>query len=379
MRPQWNIPVWETADWTPLPRLDHDTGADACVIGLGSAGLSCALALLSAGQRVVGVDAGQIGGGAAGRNGGFLLAGTARFHHDAVAAYGRSRACAMYRLTLDELDRTFVELPLPDVARRTGSLRIAGSEGELADCEHQLEQMRADGLPAEPYSGPEGRGLLIPSDGVFQPLTRCRELARRALAAGAKLFEHSRATIGPAGEVLSGGAHIRCDRVFVAIDGGISRVLPELAPDLRPARLQMLATAPASEVRFPRPVYSRYGYDYWQQTADGRVAIGGFRDLGGAMEWTTDPVPSTEVQAAIEQFLRDTLHVTAEITHRWAAVVGYTRNGLPIARRVRDNVWAVGGYSGTGNIIGTLLGRGIVGWALHGDDSIVSAFHDVAE
>jgi hypothetical protein len=37
-----------------------------------------------------------VAGGAAGRNGGFLLAGLAAFHHDAVAAHGRARARALY-------------------------------------------------------------------------------------------------------------------------------------------------------------------------------------------------------------------------------------------------------------------------------------------
>jgi glycine/D-amino acid oxidase-like deaminating enzyme len=54
--------------------------------------------------------------------------------------------------------------------------------------------------------------------------------------------------------------------------------------------------------------------------------------------------------------------------------VGYTESGLPVVSEVRPGVWAVGGYSGTGNVIGTLLGRGMARWLAGGDDSIVRPF-----
>src|SRR5690349_3480877 len=79
------IPVWgdPRAGENPPP-LNGEVTADLCVVGLGGSGLAAVCAALEAGATVAGVDAGPVGGGAAGRNGGFLLAGTARFHHDAV-------------------------------------------------------------------------------------------------------------------------------------------------------------------------------------------------------------------------------------------------------------------------------------------------------
>jgi gamma-glutamylputrescine oxidase len=145
----------------------------------------------------------------------------------------------------------------------------------------------------------------------------------------------------------------------VAVDGRLDRLLPELSTRVRSVRLQMLGTAPAGEVRWPRPVYARWGLDYWQQLADGRIVVGGFRDAGGNDEWTTDAVPTQPVQDALETLLRDTLGVGAPITHRWAAIVGYTTNGLPVLAEVRPGVWAIGGYCGTGNVIGALCGRAV--------------------
>ena len=83
-------PVWGDPGRAPNPRpLEGEVAADVCVVGLGGSGLAAVGAALDAGASVVGLDAGPLGGGAAGRNGGFLLAGGSRFHHAAVAAWGR--------------------------------------------------------------------------------------------------------------------------------------------------------------------------------------------------------------------------------------------------------------------------------------------------
>jgi glycine/D-amino acid oxidase-like deaminating enzyme len=156
--------------------------------------------------------------------------------------------------------------------------------------------------------------------------------------------------------------------VIVAVDGRLERVLPELEGRVRTARLQMLATEPTDEVQFPRAVYARYGYEYWQQLPDGRVVLGGFRDRGGDGEWTDVAEPAEPVQGMLEAHLRSRLGVSAAITHRWAGIVGYTESGLPISEEARPGVWAIGGYSGTGNVVGAICGRGAARAVLGLDD-----------
>ncbi|MEP7002420.1 MAG: FAD-dependent oxidoreductase, partial [bacterium] len=353
MTPSGGTPLWAVGEGLGLPSLEGDLRADVCVVGLGGSGLQCVRELGKYGVRVVGVDAGEVGGGAAGRNGGFLLAGLAPFYHDAVNRYGRERARQMYQLTFEEIER-IAELT-PETVNRTGSLRIAESAEELTDCRGQLDAMRADGLPAEPYDGPEGRGILIMGDGTFQPLERCRALATAAMSEGARLFERSPVIDVAPGVVRTPNGIVHARHVVVAVDGALDLLLPELSPEVRTARLQMLATAPTNEVQFARPVYARWGYDYWQQRPDGAIALGGARDVGGEAEWTHEVATSERVQAALEHRLRKQLGVSAPVTHRWAASVSYTLNELPIVREVRDGVWAIGGYSGTGNVIGSLL------------------------
>jgi gamma-glutamylputrescine oxidase len=352
-----NAPIWGDRASLGLPQLDREIETDVCVVGLGGSGLACVAALIAQGRRVVGIDSITVAGGAAGRNGGFLLGGLAMFHHDVVARLGRGTATAIYEQTLKQIDRMAHETP--HAIRRTGSLRIAKSLEEAADCARQLDAMRRDGLPVEPYAGPEGTGLLFPADAAYDPVVRCHALARQALASGGLLFERTPALSIEDGRVATPNGFITARDVVVAADGGLASIFPELSTRVRSARLQMLATAPAGDVDFPRPTYARWGLDYWQQLVDRRIVLGGCRDVGGEEEWTSDDRPTEIVQNALTELLRRELAVGAEITHRWASTVGYTHSGLPILEQVRPHVWAVGAYSGTGNVIGALCGRAV--------------------
>lgn len=117
----------------------------------------------------------------------------------------------------------------------------------------------------------------------------------------------------------------------------------------------MLATEPAPRAAHGGPVYSRYGMDYWQQTRRGRWMIGGGRDL--------DPTPEREdgvhpeVQAHLEFLASEIIGTRARVTARWSAPVTYGPDGLPVLTQVRPGVWALGAYSGTGNVVGRILGR----------------------
>ena len=357
-----NTPVWDDARWTALPALEGDAQCGTCVVGLGGSGLTVIEELLTRGEDVIALDASDVAAGAAGRNGGFLLAGAYDFYHDAVRLHGRDRARAIYGATLGEIAR--IAEAAPGTVRFVGSRRIAATTAEIADCREQMTAMHADGLACEWYDGDDGVGLTIPVDAAFNPLARCRILASRAIERGARLYARTAVTALERGRVVTANGTVTCRRVIVAVDGRLELLLPELAGRVRTARLQMLATAPTTERIVPCPMYYREGYEYWQQLPDGSIAIGGFRDKAGPNEWSTDAQPTEPVQSMLEAFVRQHLGVHTPITHRWAASAAFSHNGLPILERVRDDVWAIGAYSGTGNVIGALCGRAVVALAL---------------
>ena len=106
------------------------------------------------------------------------------------------------------------------------------------------------------------------------------------------------------------------------------------------------------------------------------IVLGGGRDIAEQEEWTTDATPSARVQEYLTRTLRDRLRVKAAVTHRWGATVSYTRTGLPIFREMGDGVRVVGAFSGTGNVVGSLLGRAAAQHAMTGRSDLSAPFLD---
>jgi gamma-glutamylputrescine oxidase len=367
----------EVSGWAGLPPLAGDVRADACVVGLGASGLAAVTDLVARGLRVVGVDAGRVAAGAAGRNGGFLLGGPAAYLHSAIELWGVEAAVGLYRQTLDEL-AALADTLGSGVVRRVGSIRLAGLPGEpaspaeaadrareLADCRAHSDALRHHGIAVEDYLGPLGQGLFLPDDAATNPAARAIALARR-LAPRAALHERTAVREVAAGRVDTERGTVSADVVIVAVDGRLDVLVPQLAGRVRTARLQMLATAPVALGRLPCPVYGRWGYDYAQQSADGGLFVGGGRDLFAEAEWTTDAEPTPPVQDYIEGVASRMAGGPVAVTHRWAASVGFTPDGRPLCTPVADGVVAVGGYNGTGNLVGPIAARAAVALAVDG-------------
>ena len=363
------------AQWPGLPRLPGDRSADACVVGLGGSGLAAIEALVDRGLSVVGLDAGRVGAGAAGRNGGFLLGGPALFLHDAIRSWGAAAAVGLYRATLAELDHLEQRLGA-DVVRRTGSVRLAGLPGdpvdqaeaaeraaELADCAELAVALREHGLGVEDYEGPLGQGVFLPDDAAVNPAVRVLSLAAE-LRGRAELYERTIVRAISPGRVVTPHGVVTAGVVIAAVDGRLEVLLPQLAGRVRTARLQMLATAPVAPGRLACPVYGRWGYDYAQQDGAGRLLVGGGRDRFADAEWTMDDAPSDEVQAYITTVAQRMAAGPVEITHRWGASVGFTPDGRPLCVAVDDGVLAIGGYNGTGNLVGPVAARAAVALAV---------------
>lgn len=375
------------AQWRGLAPLASEVECDLCVVGLGGSGLAAAEGAAQRGLSVVGVDAGRVGGGAAGRNGGFLLGGVARFHHQVVAQLGETVATDLYRRTHAELDRLAERIG--PIVKRTGSLRLAGLPGEpvdgeaaadrereIDDCREQLDALTASGIRAEWYEGPLGVGVFLPDDAAVNPAERCvAEAGALLLRPRVRLFEATPVLAvhgGRPARVVTAGGTVAATAVVICVDGGLEWVVPALAGRVRSARLQMLATEPLPPT-LAHPVYGRWGYDYAQQDADGRVVVGGGRDrfvddewvVGGGQPWSVPP--TGQVQAYLDRIAPRFAGCAVRVSDRWAGIVAFTDDGLPICELVDDGVAAAGAYSGTGNLVGPLVARAAAALAL-GED-----------
>jgi gamma-glutamylputrescine oxidase len=350
----------ETRDELPVRR--HEGRVEVAVIGSGVTGCSCALTLAERGVRVRLYEAGEIAGGASGRNGGFALRGAAAPYDEARAALGAADARRVMELTERALDR--MESLAGDAFRRVGSLRLAWDDAELEALEREHDALRADGFAVEwvddlpPRLAALYRGAILhPRDGALYPARWVRRLARHAAEAGAELREHEPVQVDS----------VDADAVVVAGDGYTSSLLPELAAAVVATRGQVLTTEPLEERLYERPHYARGGYDYWHQLPDGRLVIGGQRDASPDTE-NTDVLETTElIQERLEVLVEQLVGRRPAVTHRWAGIWGTTPDLLPLVGAVpgRENVYVAGGYSGHGNALGLacgdLVARAILG------------------
>lgn len=347
--------LWLEEDALERPRTTLSGRPEVVVIGGGVTGCSCALTLAEAGVRVRLHEARRIAGGASGRNGGFALRGTAVPYDALVRLLGRVPARRLMEITERGLEQ--VALLAGDAFRQAGSLRIASDAHERETLGREYHDLVADGFAAEwidDLAPPLHRfeaAILHPPDGSLQPARWVARLASRAAAAGVEIVEGSAVDVDD--------ALTTAEQVVVATDGFTATVLPELAAVIRPRRGQVIATEPLRRRLFDRPHYARWAYDYWHQTPDGRLVLGGKRDASLEAEETDVEETTAVVQQSLDAFARE-LVGTEElaITHRWAGIWGMTPDCLPILGQVpgRDRVWVAAGYSGHGNVLGFVCG-----------------------
>jgi gamma-glutamylputrescine oxidase len=339
----------------------HVGTVDVAIVGAGVTGCAAALRLAEAGLRVRVHDQRGVAEGASGRNGGFALRGGASRYDIARETYGAQEARELWRWTERALDR--MESLAGDALRRPGSFRLAADEEEREQIRAEYEALRDDGFGVEWLDElPHFHGAISHArDGTIQPARFVRRLAARAAAAGAELREHDRVD-----DVES----LDAAHVLVATDGYGRDLVPELADALWPARGQVVVSEPLERVLYDRPHYARQGFDYWQQLPDGRVLLGGFRDVSIMDELTDVEETTPRIQASLERFLVELIGEEPQISHRWAGIFGLTQDMLPLVGRVpgRGNVWVAGGYSGHGNVLGFACGE-LVADAIRGDTS----------
>jgi gamma-glutamylputrescine oxidase len=378
-----STPYWLDAPYEARPPLDGDTETEACVIGAGVAGLSCARRLAQHGIDTVVLEAGTVAGGASGRNGGFLIAGMAPFYNDLRESNGAERARAMYERTLEaqrEIYELAAELGAGDALRKVGLLRLAVSGEEAEHVRAHAEALADDGFPGEYVPRdelPEAlartglAGCLTEHDGALHPARWYRMLARAAEAAGARICESTQVS-GPVpapaeGMLETNRGSVRARHVVVAADGALPALVPEYAGKVRARRLHMVATAPLPPT-IETLVYARWGFEYLQQRPDGRILAGGFSDVDGDGSYTDSDAGSPSIWERIDRYLRDDLGTEPELTHRWAGVVGYSGDSLPYVGEVpgRAGLHVSGGYSGVGNVPGFMCGRDLAD-AIAGD------------
>jgi gamma-glutamylputrescine oxidase len=356
------------------PELDGSRQADVVIIGGGYTGLSAAYHLAKQGADVVLIEAERFGDGASGRNGGQFGTGQRTWAEDLEAEYGYERAKALFDVAEEakayllafasehQIDMDFVPGQI-SVVHKPRYLKQYERHAELMQSRFNYPHVRFIGrdetaalLGSSRYHG----GVYDAGTGHIHPLKLLIGTAKAAKAAGAKLYENTKATgITTASgrvEVATTRGTIVAKNAFIAVNAYGGTLEPISASHVMPIRSFIGATVPLGN---DSPVIpggesiddSRFVVRYFRRSKDGRLLF------GGREAYTADNPReiSTHIRRQIAEIYPALGNV--EITHAWGGSVGITMPRQPFVREVMPGVISAGGYSGHGVMLANFVGK----------------------
>ncbi|MBE9548977.1 MAG: FAD-binding oxidoreductase [Proteobacteria bacterium] len=358
-----------------------NTQTKVCVVGAGFAGLAAATGLHERGfDDVVVVEAGEVGHGASGRNGGFIFGGYSLSPQALVRQQGVFRAREMYQLTT-----TAVELIRQRVAQYQLDCQFHDAGVMLADWFdrpdklHKEMQFMNQSMGANWEFVPRSQlcrqletdryydGLLETDAAHFHPLAYATGLAKVLDNAGIPVWQHCPVTSiqrdGNRWCVKAGEVEVIADQVVLAC-GGYQQILkakPRQA--ILPISTYIMVTERLPELlpKLIRPAWAvydtRFAFDYYRPLPDQRL-------LWGGRITVRDPDVKTiekRLRADMARVFPALANVKADYV--WSGLMGYPRHEMPMIGESEPGLWHLTGFGGHGvaptTAIGDLLAAAI--------------------
>lgn len=363
---QASAPAWS------LPPAEAPRRADVAVVGAGFTGLSAAYHLALAGASVAVFEAGEVGEGASGRNGGQVLPGYDRDYPELVERLGLARAQAMWRLSLSAIERmeaimaregiecgweAYGHLEAATTAAQRDALARAG-DALARDLQHPTRLLGPAEMEAAVGSPFYIAGLEFPTARAFHPLLYARGLAAAAARRGAVILQGRRVTAVHRrdGEyaVAWGEGRTSCREVIVATNAYVPPFAPWLRRRILPVTSTVVATAPLAPGYAARILPGRQTLSdlktpmyYFRVTADARLVFGGGTGEEGRSLVRVFP------------YLEGT-----RIDYRWHGRVAVSADWLPHIGRTPEGWLYAAGYTGHGAAFSTEAGAMLAALAL---------------
>jgi glycine/D-amino acid oxidase-like deaminating enzyme len=368
-----------------LSALQGEARADVAVVGGGICGLVTALHLSEGGAQVALLEAEAIGAGASGRNGGQVIPGLKLDPEELLRLYGHTVGEPLVDFvgrTADEVFDLIARHRIECDAVRGGWIQAAHDQPSLRAVQARARQWSERGAPVESLdalqvaalTGARGYcgGWIDRRGGRVQPLDYCRGLARAALAAGARLYQHSEVrALEPSTRgwrLSTGGGTLLAERVILCMNAYAR--LQGVGARLSRAYIPIASMQLASE---PLPPEIRAGVlkggvvvsdthpllHYFRQDAAGRLLMGGPGTLR-ALRRPSQMRPLLEWVEKLFPGLREYYRPH----YYWGGDVARTLDHLPHLHELHSGVLTFYGCNGRGVALATAAARQLARWGL---------------
>jgi gamma-glutamylputrescine oxidase len=380
----------------PTYDLPSRTAYDVAIVGGGLAGLVTAAELCVRGKSVVVFEAGRVGEGPSGRNGGQLWPGFSIEFSEMAKSYGFDKTAEAWQLAHESMTHLHARLKLHPTrcGYRPGTFMAAYDKADALWCEQEVVQMHAANLSYAQYvpaplmrkavlnsAAFEGGILYSQPYGHFNPLQHVKLLAAQIRASDGDVIERARVTAieeRPAlggYAVIAGRARTLADVVILAggaefkRPAGISRQM--LPVDSVPVQTAILASTPFSpalaEQLFPggvcfadtRHIGHNYGRIAPCEDGSGQVRL----LFGGAdalmQSRATAAYDITRIRADIYKTFPLLAQHKVGIETVWGGRESLPSVTLPAVRSLAPNLYSLANFYGQGNTLSALTGQAL--------------------
>lgn len=354
---------------------------DVAVIGSGIVGLTAAIHLktVQPSLQVIVIERGALPLGASTRNAGFacfgsmteLLDDLTRMSEDDMLAIVEKRWTGLQRLRALVGDEALQFHGLGGYEMFTDDEDdiFHACEARMADFNHKIGAITGhpevykvvdERLPGFGFRGVRHL-ILNQAEGQVHTGAMMEALLNKALEKGVRVYngidlvglEDSSQGVELKTEH---GWSVRVKKALVAVNGFAQRLLPGV--DVTPARNQVLITKPVPNLKIEGCFHYDRGY-YYFRNIDGRILLGGGRNLAFEAEQTDQLDGNELIRSALAQLLKTVIcpGCSVEIDGWWTGILGLGPVKKPVIEQVSPNITVAVRLSGMGVAIGALVGQ----------------------